>query len=132
MKKIILPIAAVALMTACSDVNELANFAAAQGGASSSSVATTPVANSSSDATVGASSSDAVLPTDLSSSSVAVQVLDDFRREIRHPQGHRQVPAHGHHRRTAEVPEDVKCTRQQPATLARSSMEMGSLKCFST
>ena len=72
MKKIILPIAAVALMTACSDVNELANFAAAQGGASSSSVATTPVANSSSDATVGASSSDAVLPTDLSSSSVAV------------------------------------------------------------
>ena len=74
MKKIILPMAAVALMTACSDVNEIANFAAAQAGASSSSVAATPVANSSSDAAVlpGVSSSDAVLPTDLSSSSVDV------------------------------------------------------------
>ena len=75
MKKIILPVAAVALMTACSDVNEIANFAAAQGGASSSSVATTPVANSSSDAAVlpvGVSSSDVVPPTGLSSSSVDV------------------------------------------------------------
>ena len=73
MKKILIPMAAVALLAACSDINEATNFVAAQGGASSSSVATTPVANSSSDATnpqTGVSSSDALLPTDLSSSSV--------------------------------------------------------------
>lgn len=77
MKKIILPMVAVALMTACSDDNENINFVNAlqPGVVSSSSEATTPVANSSSDATIPptevSSSSDAVVPP-LSSSSVDV------------------------------------------------------------
>ena len=76
MKKIILPMVAVALMTACSDVNGNVNFANAPVAASSSSDAN-PVVNSSSDVAVPpsevSSSSDVVVPP-LSSSSVDVPV----------------------------------------------------------
>ena len=85
MKKIILPMVAVALMTACSEVNENGNFVNAPVAASSSSEATTPVASSSSEVTVPpsgvSSSSDVILPVSssfdvvvppLSSSSVDV------------------------------------------------------------
>ncbi|SIO39242.1 glycoside hydrolase family 16 protein [Fibrobacter sp. UWB11] len=97
MKKIILPMVAVALMTACSDSNDTANFANAQnqpGAISSSSNATVPAGeSSSSDAVVPptglSSSSDAVLPgvssssngalpVDLSSSSVASSAASQF------------------------------------------------------
>ncbi len=74
MKKIILPMVAVALMTACSDVNENGNFANAPVAASSSSEAAASDVNSSSDVTVPpsgvSSSSDVILP--VSSSSVDV------------------------------------------------------------
>ncbi|SHK77161.1 glycoside hydrolase family 16 protein [Fibrobacter sp. UWB12] len=97
MKKIILPMVAVALMTACSDVNEVANFANVQnqpGAISSSSDAIVPAGeSSSSDAVVPptglSSSSDAILPgvssssngalpVDLSSSSVASSAASQF------------------------------------------------------
>ena len=76
MKKIILPMVAVALMTACSEVNENGNFVNAPVAASSSSEATTPVAvSSSSDATtpvVNSSSDATVPPSEVSSSSDVV------------------------------------------------------------
>ena len=68
MKKILIPMVAVGLFAACSDVNENLNFANAanQPTATSSSEAVLPPAGESS------SSDAAVLPIDLSSSSVAV------------------------------------------------------------
>jgi len=64
MKKILIPMAAMAFFAACSDTNDNAFPAAPVAGASSSSEATPVAGQSSSDATL--------LPTDLSSSSVEV------------------------------------------------------------
>ena len=75
MKKILLPMVAVALLAACStSENEISVVAPQTGADSSSSDAAVAPASSSDVAPVEQSSSDAVLPVDLSSSSVVAPV----------------------------------------------------------